>query len=52
MDIMMNEKIPLLSILALAFFLTGCDSQPSDSDITQAMQILLTKQTALLLQII
>nr|WP_240630229.1 hypothetical protein [Brenneria alni] len=24
--------------MALSFFLTGCDSQPSDSDITQAMQ--------------
>ncbi|MEE3652639.1 MULTISPECIES: hypothetical protein [unclassified Brenneria] len=34
----MNKKLPLLSILAIAFFLTGCDSQPSDSDITQAIQ--------------
>lgn len=35
---MKNKKLTSLSTLVLVSFLTGCDSPPSDNDITQAMQ--------------
>lgn len=38
MGIMMNKKLSFLSVLALTFFLAGCNSEPSDADISQAMQ--------------
>ncbi|MFJ5361878.1 hypothetical protein ACIPUG_13085 [Pectobacterium sp. CHL-2024] len=35
---MMNKKLSLGLLLVLSFFLTGCDSEPADADITKAMQ--------------
>ncbi|MEQ9866088.1 hypothetical protein [Pectobacterium aroidearum] len=34
---MMNKKLSL-GLLVLSFFLTGCDSEPSDADVSKAMQ--------------
>ncbi|MGI8489945.1 hypothetical protein QWJ20_15605 [Pectobacterium sp. S5] len=33
----MNKKLSL-GLLVLSFFLTGCDSEPSDADVSKAMQ--------------
>ncbi|MDG0801455.1 hypothetical protein PO858_002465 [Pectobacterium polaris] len=35
---MMNKKLYSGLLLALSFFLTGCDSEPSDADVSKAMQ--------------
>ncbi|MDC9818496.1 MULTISPECIES: hypothetical protein [Pectobacterium] len=35
---MMNKKLSLGLLLMLSFFLTGCDSEPSDADVSKAMQ--------------
>ncbi|MEQ9870591.1 hypothetical protein ABRP77_15275 [Pectobacterium odoriferum] len=35
---MMNKKLSLGLLLVLSFFLTDCDSEPSDADVSKAMQ--------------
>ncbi|MFJ5512421.1 hypothetical protein ACIPUH_06410 [Pectobacterium jejuense] len=34
----MNKKLYSGLLLALSFFITGCDSEPSDADVSKAMQ--------------